>query len=406
MRNSEIRLVEIPAPLMAVRSGELARLLASFLLGLFLVVSVLIPAALVNKLIFLILLLMMMMAPAASGGAVKVRTLSPVLILLIFTYGYLLALFGHAEEDLSNQLLLSVAVLYLFYLVDWYAIDLEYLIKIAGLCLCAFTIFAVYAVALVPNSALGAYFSEYFLDYSLGASGERSFSDSKLFSFRIGSVTFLYLPFCLFLDSLLREKRLRDLLAVLLIALVAVISTSRALVLGSLLSAIYLVSSRMRPSRQLIALFLGACLSFGLVLYVMARTTVFSLDETSNSVKVGHAVSFLDQMTSWRLLFGDGLAATYYTIGFQMRAAQTEITLLDMIRYFGLPLTALLYAALLFPSLRRRGFDRAKLKAIVIFVVYLLMSLTNPILFNSFGLVVVVWYWSRILDSPVGLGVR
>ncbi len=206
---------------------------------------------------------MMALAAAASGGAVKIRTLSPVVILLIFTYGYLLALFGHADQDLSNQLLLSVAVLYLFYLVDWYAIDLDYLIKIAGLCLCAFTIFAVYAVALVPNSSLGAYFSDYFLDYSLGASGERSFSGSKLFSFRIGTVTFLYLPFCLFLDSLLRKGRLRDLLAVLLIALVAVISTSRALVLGSLLSAMYLMSSRMRPSRQLIALCPGALAELG-----------------------------------------------------------------------------------------------------------------------------------------------
>jgi hypothetical protein len=61
---------------------------------------------------------------------------------------------------------------------------------------------------------------------------------------------------------------------------------------------------------------------------------------------------------------------------------------------------------LLFPSLRHRGVDRGKLKAIVIFVVYLLMALTNPVLFNSFGLMIVVWYWSRMLDTPVGLGVR
>jgi hypothetical protein len=391
---------------MAERSGELAHTIASALLGLFLVVTVLIPAALVNKLLFLVLLVLMILAPVASGGAVKVRTLSPVLILLIFAYGYLLALFGHADEGLSNQLLLSLGVLYLFYLVDWYAIDLEFLIKVAGLCLCAFTIFAVYAVALMPNSTFGAYFSDYFIDYSLGAASERSFSDSKVLSFRVGTVAFLYLPFCLFFDSLLRRKRLRDLLAVLLIALVAFVSTSRALMLGSLLSAMYLVSSRMRPSRQLVALFVSGCLMVGLVLYIVARTTVFSLDEQSNSVKVGHAVSFLDQMTSWRLLFGDGLASTYYTVGFQNWAAQTEITLLDMIRYFGLPLTALLYAALLFPSLRQRSIDRGKLKAIVIFGVYLLMSLTNPILFNSFGLMIVVWYWTRMLDSPVGLKSR
>lgn len=406
MGSDGIRSVALPGPRFASRSGELARFIASALLGLFLVVTVLVPAALVNKLIFVVLLLMMVAAVVASGGAVRIRTLSPLVILSIFTYGYLHALGGLADPDLSNQLVLSIGVLFLFYLVDWYAIDLDTLIKVAGLSLCAFTIFAVYAVALVPNSALGAYFSDYFLDYSLGASTERSFSGSKVFSFRIGSVAFLYLPFCLFFDSLLRRKRLRDLLAVLLITLVAVISTSRALILGGLLSAMYLLSSRMRPSRQLVALCLGGFLGVGLVLYVTAGTTIFSLDEQSNSVKVGHLVSFLDQMTSWRLLFGDGLASTYYTVGFQMRAAQTEVTLLDMIRYFGLPATVLLYAALLFPSLRYRGVDRGKLKAIVIFVVYLLMALTNPVLFNSFGLVIVVWYWSKMLDTPVGLGVR
>jgi multisubunit Na+/H+ antiporter MnhB subunit len=345
-------------------------------------------------------------AVLASRGGVRIRTLSPLVILSIFTYGYLHALGGLADPDLSNQLLLSIAVLFLFYLVDWYAVDLETLIKIAGLSLCAFTVFAVSTFALMPNSALSAYFTDYFLDYSLGAASERSFSDSKVFSFRIGSVAFLYLPFCLFFDSLLRRKRLRDLLAVLLIVIVAVISTSRALILGSLLSAMYLMSSRMPPSRQLVALCFGALLSVGLVMYVTAGTTIFSLDEQSNSVKVGHAVSFFDQMTSWRMLFGDGLASTYYTLGFQIRAAQTEVTLLDMIRYFGLPLTVVLYASLLLPSLRHLSVDEGKLKAIVIFVVYLLMALTNPILFNSFGLVVVVWYWSRMLETPVGLGGR
>jgi hypothetical protein len=290
--SNEIRSVALPGSAFASRSGELARFIASALLGLFLIVTVLVPAALINKLIFVLLLMMMAAAVVASGGAVRVRTLAPLLILSVFTYGYLHALGGLADPDLSNQLLLSIAVLFLFYLVDWYAIDLDTLIKIAGLSLCAFTIFAVYAVALVPNSALGAYFSDYFLDYSFGASTERSFSDSKVFSFRIGSVSFLYLPFCLFFDSLLRRKRFVDLLAVLVIALVAVISTSRALILGGLLSAMYLLSSRMRPSRQLVALCLGAFLSVGLVLYVTAGTTIFSLDEQSNSVKVGHAVSF------------------------------------------------------------------------------------------------------------------
>ena len=140
---NEVRPIALPASIFALRSGELARFFASALLGLFLIVTVLVPAALVNKLIFVVLLVMMAAAVVASRGAVRIRTLSPLVILSIFTYGYLQALGGLADPDLSNQLLLSIAVLFLFYLVDWYAIDLDALIKIAGLSLCAFTIFAV-----------------------------------------------------------------------------------------------------------------------------------------------------------------------------------------------------------------------------------------------------------------------
>lgn len=383
----------------AAWSGEIARSISSILLGLFLVVTLLIPAALVNKLLFVLLLGMLVVAPIATRGRVKVRTISPVIILAIFVYGYGLSFLGQPDELLLNQLVLSVGILPLIYVIDWYAIDIDRLVKLSGLALCAFTAFAVYAVIVVPESQLGHLFIDYFLDYSLGASGERSFSDSALFSFRIGPVAFLFLPFCLFLESFLRKHRVRDLFAVVLIGAVAVISTSRALVLGCVFAGCYLVLSGMRPTRRVVTLSAGAAVAVILVRYMLAETTLFNLTETSNSVKVGHVVSFVDFMTPPKLLFGDGLATTYFTIGFSAQAAQTEITLLDQIRYFGLPLTVLLYAALIFPAPNRSSYGQENWTPIILFLIYLLVSLTNPVLFNSYGLVVVIWYWSRILRT-------
>ena len=102
-------------------------------------------------------------------------------------------------------------------------------------------------------------------------------------------------------------------------------------------------------------------------------------------------------MTPVSLLFGEGLAATYFSSGYNALTAQTEITLLDMARYFGLPLTALLYAALLFPTPQGSSYHEENRSAVVIFLLYLSISMTNPVLFNSYGLLVVIWYWSRIL---------
>jgi hypothetical protein len=386
-----------------VRYRRIARFIASAMLALYLIVTLMFPVALVNKVIFVLLLGMMAVALASSSGRVRIRTLSPIVVLMIFLYGFAYACITQTDPILTNQLMLTVALLMLIYLIDWYALDFDFLVKLAGLVMCLFTGFAIYAVVVVPNSGLGRLFFDYFFDYSLGASTQRSFSDSALFSFRVGPVPFLILPYFLFLSSFLERRRARDLIAVFLIFAVIIISTSRALFFSCVLLASYLLITRMRPSRQVIASCIGAALAVFVIARLVAETTIFSLQDQGNSGKVAHMVSFVEHMSPSRLLFGEGLASTYFTAGYNAVVAQTEVTPLDMIRYFGLPLTALLYAALLFPTLRRESYAGANRQAQVFFGIYLLIAATNPNLFNSYGLMVVVWYWSRILGLGRGL---
>jgi multisubunit Na+/H+ antiporter MnhB subunit len=399
MITNSVDLRRAPDPAAASRSSEIARFFASAMLGLFLITTLTVPVAFANKAIFVMLFVLMLIALVASKGRVRVRSLSPIIILAIFLYGYALAFVGTTDPDLTNQLMLSVAVLMLIYLIDWYAIDFEYLVKLSGVVLCLFTAFSIYAVTIVPDSALGGYFIDYFREYTNANSGERSFSENPLFMFRIGPVSFLFVPYCLFFDSFLKTRRVRDLLALILLSVVIVISASRALIMVSMLASAYLVVRRMRPTRQVISLCVGVGLGIFLVAYLMARTTLFSAADQSNSMKIGHVTSFVEHMNPARLFFGEGLAATYFSIGNNAVVPQTEITLLDMVRYFGLPLTALLYAALLFPTPRRSCYTRDNRTAVVLFLLYLLIALTNPVLFNSYGLVVVIWYWSRILAA-------
>ncbi len=399
MITNSVELRRAPDPAAASRSSEIARSVASAMLGLFLITTLTVPAAFANKAIFVILVALMLIAPVASRGRVRICTLSPIIILAIFLYGYALAFVGTTDPDLTNQLMLSVAVLMLIYLIDWYAIDFEYLVKLSGVVLCLFTAFSIYAVTLVPDSALGLYFIDYFRDYTNPLTGTRSFSEDPLFMFRIGPAPFLFVPYCLFLVSFLKTRRIRDLLALILLSVVIVISASRGLILGSMLASAYLVVHRMRPSRQVISICAGVGLGIFIAAYLMARTTIFSAADESNSIKIWHVVSFVDHMNPARLFFGEGLAATYFSIGNNAVVPQTEITLLDMVRYFGLPLTALLYAALLFPTSRRSCYTGDNRAAVVLFSLYLLIAMTNPVLFNSYGLVVVIWYWSRILAA-------
>jgi len=394
-----VEIPPVPVDTPAVRSSVVARFIASSMMGLFLISTLMFPVAFVNKATFMGLFCLMLIAPLASNGRVRFRSLSPIVVLTIFLYGYALSFVGQTDPELTNQLMLSVAILLLIYLIDWYAIDIEYLAKIAGVVLCLFTGIAIYVVLVVPDSVLGGLYIDYFDEYTNRQAGTRAFSDSALFMFRIGPVPFLFLPFCLFLDSFLERRRVRDFLATLLISTVIVISASRALVLGCLLAAAFLAIQRMRPIRQVITLCVGAALTLFLISFLMEMTTVFSSKETSNSIKMGHAISFVEHMTPMRLLFGEGLAATYFSLGNNAVVPQTEITLLDIVRYVGLPLTALLYAALLFPVLRAKSYGGANRKVLILFVLYLVMALTNPVLFVSYGLIVVLWYWSKIIGE-------
>jgi hypothetical protein len=396
--SAAVTLPNNPNPAAARRSSEIARWVASATLALFLLVTMAVPAAFANKILYIGLFGLILVAPVAARGRVKVRTFSPVIAFTIFAYGYVLSFLFETDRDLANQLMLSVALLLLVYLIDWYAIDFDWSIKFSGVFLCVFSLATIFSFVLFPASA--ADLQAFLVKYSMGAIGQRSsFTDNPLFTFRIGTAQFLFLPYCMFLSSLLRTRRILDLLALLLIAFVIVLSTSRGLILGCLLATGYIFLTRLRPSGQVIGFCVGAFAAIVAFDYLLSRTAIFSATEYSNAVKIGHIVSFFEYMTPWRMLFGEGLAAFYFSSGFNLSTPQTEITLLDMVRYLGAPLTVVLYMALLFPSLRAESYGGEKSTSVFIFVVYLAISLSNPVLFNSYGLLIVIWYWSVILGT-------
>ena len=240
-----------------------------------------------------------------ADGRMKVRTLSPLIILSVFFYGFALSFVGETDRPLTNQLMLSVVVLPLIYFVDWYGIDFERIIRICGVFLCLFSGVAIFAVVIAPDSSVGAFYADYFIEYSQGAAGERGFSDETMF-LSSGCCAFLFLPYCLFMQSFLRDRRFLDLIALLLIGALIVVTTSRALMLVCLIASGYLVLIRLRPSRQLVALCITAAAGIFVMDYLLTHTGIFSLREYSNSIKVGHIVSFFEHMTPARYFLEKG----------------------------------------------------------------------------------------------------
>jgi hypothetical protein len=143
---------------------------------------------------------------------------------------------------------------------------------------------------------------------------------------------------------------------------------------------------------------LSVPLAIIILAYLLSQTNIFSSNEFSNQIKIGHIESFMENINVKNFLIGDGLGSYYFSKGVNGMLAHTEITPMDMLRYLGFILTPFLYCAILFPSKVIRNYLDNKVY-FLLFILYLIASLTNPIMFNSFGLLIVLWYWQKIINS-------
>lgn len=367
------------------------------LLFSFFVSTLVVPSAAINKLVFGILLLVAFLTPFVFQGRAPIRTVSPLMILCVFVYGYVISIAGVVDSELGNQLVLSVAVLMLIYLLDWYKIDVDTLVKLAGIALCLFTAVFFYLVVVMDGSALAVYFMDNFREYSLGSLGQRDVVNGSAFMFRMGTTPFLYLPFSLFWLSFLDRRRWIDLTGVLATGFVMVVSTSRGLVLSAVLVVCFTLVTRLGVRARVVAACAVSVLAALAAFYLVENTRIFSASEASNSIKLGHIVSFVDNLTPRGLLTGEGLGAYYFSSGRNAFISQTEITPLDMIRYVGLPMALVFYFSLIWPALKLSSYRGSRGVYAVLFLLYLALSTTNPVLVNSYGFLVVIWYWAKVL---------
>ncbi|MCZ8167491.1 hypothetical protein [Silanimonas sp.] len=375
------------------------RALASLLMGIFVVATLCAPTAPANKLVFVGLMALTLAAGLARPTQLRVPTIAPLVVIAAFVYGFGLSLVNWVDDELSQQFALASTVLVLIYPVIWFRIDFDQIVKIGGIAICGLTALSFVFIVFLTDSAVSAVFLDLFVEYSLGAIGERDFLDDPVAMFSLGSTPFLFCAFCVFCRDFMRLHRFRDLLMVFIIILTVLLSTSRGTLIVCIAAFVFLLLCELNgQARWILALLFGA-ITLVLGIYLSSQTDFFSLGETSNAIKVGHATSFFDNLTLTRSIIGQGLGAYYFSGGRDEFVAHTEITLFDMFRYLGVPVTAVVFAALWVPQHSWARTPVHSARYAVLFGLYLLLSLTNPVLFNSYGLLVVVWYWWHVLRT-------
>lgn len=356
--------------------------------------TVLVPIFVLNKLFFIPLFLMAVYVLLAR----PLRTIAPIIVVSIFLYGFLLGLIGDTDADFSRQMLLGAVSLFLIYTIAEFRVDMGEIVKSVGaifaLIMCMFS----FVLMVEPGSFLAVALLDFYNANELGYYGLRNFGGLEMFMLHHRSSPFMLLPLSLFFIDFLKSKRLHSLFFMIVIMVAIVSSASRGLMVMGMISMFVLYFYNQSWAVRLLVLNVLVPAVSLVVGYLVAETSVFSSDEASNSIKIGHFLSFLN-VVDWKMLvFGNGLGSFFYTEGYQRLVSQTEITWMDSIRYVGLPLSILLFSILLFPTRRYVPSVQGSSSRLIIFM-YLIMSLSNPVLFNSFGFLVILWYWSVVIKN-------
>lgn len=367
--------------------------------------TVLLPVFVLNKLFFVPLFLMAVYVFISR----PIKTIAPVVVFLIFLYGFLLGLLGGADADFSRQMILGAVSLFLIYSIVEFKVDMALIVKAVGaifaLIMCVFS----FMLMVEPGSSLSVMLLDFYNANELGYYGLRSFGGLDMFMLHHRSSPFLLLPLSLFFLDFLQVKRFWSLFFVVVILMAIIWSASRGLIVMAAVSMLVLYFYNKNWSARLLMLCALVPVIILGVGYLLTETSMFSSDEQSNNIKIGHIISFLN-VADWKMLvFGNGLGTYYYTEGYGELAAQTEITWMDSVRYVGLPLSLLLFSVSLFPNRKYLASVQGSSSRLIMFM-YLLMSLSNPVLFNSFGFLVILWYWSVVIKnhepSALHAGVR
>jgi hypothetical protein len=318
-------------------------------------------------------------------------------IIAIFLYGYLKAEPTSNDLQIALQFFLSTLILLLIHFIEYFKIDIDDTISFCGKVLSFYSIIYI-AIYFIPNMPYRSDAIEFFETINMARAGTRDYFDNSDIVFvALSFIPFLYLPFCLAFLKLRKNLSFSNLIWFLIYGSIIVISGRRGAVIVCLLFIVFAMTAYRSSILRILSIVMAYILIFMTVSYlILPNTNLFSSSEISNEVKIGHLESFFDQLNWTNSIFGSGLGSYYYSYGAGMLIPHTELTLIDMFRFFGIPLTVIAVFLMLFPIWYRSPFKGQRELVFVIFALYLILfSMTNPVLINSNGMLIVLWYWVK-----------
>ena len=138
---------------------------------------------------------------------------------------------------------------------------------------------------------------------------------------------------------------------------------------------------------------------FAFVFLAIVLLLASETGELSNEMKYAHLTSYTQLFTSHPeyLIFGQGPATKFYTLGFRRFTDETEWTYLELIRNYGAFCIPILFIVLwpLYKMIRKSN-DVYKWGITTTYFIYLMIAGTNPLLLSSTGMIIILMAYSFV----------
>jgi hypothetical protein len=324
---------------------------------------------------------------------------SPLIVILVYLYGAVLGGVNGTLNAISIGLFIGVIPFLGYYPIAASRINISTVIQVSGGAVSLYA--ALKYLSNVKNIVIPVLdgLAVFIDEYSALAISEKKYFGENAIYVSTGAAPILFVAFSLTIINIFFKRFYFLIPLAVLNGFAIVTSGSRALWFTSSAMLGFIV---LQAVGRLLIKMLFALFYIFLTLYLNEAFEVAELlsnSDFSNLVKITWIQSYLAQCNVEGVLFGGGIGVEINNVFFGITAIQTEITLLEAVRMFGLVFSVLLFGAVTMPSVKIKDYSEKALP-IAVFLLYLIFSFTNPVLFNGIGALVVIWYWVEICNKP------
>lgn len=278
-------------------------------------------------------------------------------------------------------------------------IDLTGLFNRSSL-LIVFMTLGLYAALVFNPHWFGSLYKYFVMDKGVAVYALRDYGKVTMLMIFYKTSPLLVFPLSYFLYQILigssKKATFSHYLMTILIAITLFLSGTRANLLALFFILIFYIGFfTYRRSKSWFVLVAGLGLLIFLLMFPSLWDLIMNRHEASNAIKFGYLSSYADYFDGHilSLIFGQGIGGSFFAYGLQRFMNVTELTYLELIRIWGVPIAFLFGVMLIWPLVME--IKAGKLSHLFIaYLAYLFIAGTNPLLLSSTGMLVLVYVFS------------